>query len=76
MMNKYIVIGALALTTVAFGQKKEIKKAEKGGEFYIPIGIKHTAKAGSGDLVFLEISLGNFSEEDEVRLEDNYGREN
>ena len=29
MMNKYIVIGALALTTVAFGQKKEIKKAEK-----------------------------------------------
>ena len=29
MMNKYIVIVALALTTVAFGQKKEIKKAEK-----------------------------------------------
>lgn len=52
----------------------EIKKAKRGDEFFIDKDIKHRAKAGEKVLEILEISFGNFDEEDEVRLEDKYKR--
>ena len=54
----------------------EIIEAKKNDEFFIPIGIKHTAEGGDEELVFLEISFGNYDESDIVRLEDKYGRKN
>ena len=45
-----------------------------GDSFYCPRGTVHRAKGGPGGLVFLEISLGTFDEQDITRLEDNYGR--
>ncbi len=48
--------------------------AEVGSEFEIPRGAKHRAAAGPEGVVFLEIALGDFDEEDIVRLEDDYGR--
>jgi mannose-6-phosphate isomerase len=45
-----------------------------GGEYDIPIGIKHRAVAGPQGLVFLEIDKGEFDEHDEVRYQDKYGR--
>lgn len=52
----------------------EIKKAERGDEFFIEKNIAHKAKAGEKALEILEISFGNFDEEDEVRLNDKYNR--
>jgi len=52
----------------------EVKKAKRRDEFFIDKNIKHRAKAGEKALEILEISFGNFDEEDEVRLEDKYKR--
>jgi mannose-6-phosphate isomerase-like protein (cupin superfamily) len=46
----------------------------EGDEHTVPINAKHRVVAGPNGLVYLEISLGDFEEEDEVRYEDNYGR--
>lgn len=46
----------------------------EGNEYNIPINTKHRAIAGPLGLVFLEISKGNFDEEDIIRYEDDYGR--
>jgi mannose-1-phosphate guanylyltransferase/mannose-1-phosphate guanylyltransferase/mannose-6-phosphate isomerase len=43
-------------------------------EFSVPKETLHRIKAGSEDVVFLEISYGIFKEDDVVRTEDNYGR--
>jgi mannose-6-phosphate isomerase-like protein (cupin superfamily) len=48
--------------------------AKEGEEHNIPVDTKHRATAGSFGLTYLEISLGNFEENDEVRYEDKYGR--
>ena len=48
--------------------------ARPGEEYFIPRGTKHRLKAGQEKLVVLEISLGNFDENDIERLEDKYGR--
>ena len=53
--------------------EKEIK-ASPGEEFTIAKGEKHRICAKDDSVQFLEISLGDFDEEDIVRLEDNYGR--
>jgi mannose-1-phosphate guanylyltransferase/mannose-1-phosphate guanylyltransferase/mannose-6-phosphate isomerase len=45
-----------------------------GDEYYVPIEVKHRIKAGPSGLAVLEISLGNFDENDIVRYEDDYGR--
>ena len=60
--------------TVLIGGKK--RKARLGGEFYIPRGTQHRAESSSGreNLRFLEISFGLFDENDETRIEDDYGR--
>jgi len=54
---------------------EEVKQAQENDEFFIPKETKHRIKAGQELVKILEISLGEFEEEDEVRLEDKYGRE-
>ncbi len=56
---------------IEIGNKKF--KAKKGQEINIPKNTPHRASA-SNKARFLEISLGYFSEKDEIRLEDKYGR--
>ncbi len=51
-----------------------IHPARASDEFEIPVGTAHRATSGSDGLTFLEVSLGEFDEHDEVRLEDAYGR--
>ncbi|MFA6300736.1 MAG: phosphomannose isomerase type II C-terminal cupin domain [Candidatus Paceibacterota bacterium] len=46
----------------------------KGDEHIIPLNTKHRATAGSAGLVCLEISTGDFEEDDEIRYEDKYDR--
>lgn len=43
-------------------------------ECNVPVGEKHRAVAGPSGLVFLEISFGDFDENDIIRYEDKYGR--
>lgn len=53
----------------------EIQTVGPGFSVFIKRGDKHRlANAGSGDLVFFEIQYGNCSEEDIVRLVDDYAR--
>lgn len=50
-------------------------EASAGAEFFIPRETNHRMTAADGkSLVVLEISTGNFSDEDIERLEDKYGR--
>ncbi len=53
----------------------KVVPAKQGDEFFIPAGEEHSLEGKSNGVVFLEISFGHFDEKDEVRLEDNYGRE-
>ena len=46
---------------------------EKGDELFIKRGDKHRLASSKG-MEVLEISFGNFDEEDNERLEDKYGR--
>ncbi len=54
---------------------KEIS-LKPGGSVDIPIGVAHRIEnIGSGILTFIEVQRGeDFSEEDVIRLEDDYGR--
>lgn len=45
-----------------------------GSEQEIPVNVKHRIKAGGEGMEVLEISLGNFEEDDIIRYEDKYGR--
>jgi mannose-6-phosphate isomerase-like protein (cupin superfamily) len=49
-------------------------KVKEGSFLKIPKKTSHRAIAGSKRMKFLEISKGNFSEKDIVRLDDKYGR--
>ena len=53
------------------GTEKEIKV---GDEYFLPRGTEHRILAGKSAVVFLEISFGDFDENDIVRIEDRYGR--
>jgi mannose-6-phosphate isomerase-like protein (cupin superfamily) len=53
---------------------EEKKLANEGDEFFIETKMKHRISAPTNDVVILEISLGEFDEEDIIRLEDKYGR--
>jgi mannose-6-phosphate isomerase len=50
------------------------RKIQTGEELVVPIGAKHRLSAGEEGLEVLEISLGDFDEEDISRYEDAYGR--
>ncbi|MDE2212965.1 MAG: phosphomannose isomerase type II C-terminal cupin domain [Patescibacteria group bacterium] len=57
---------------VTIGDSTQKVHAQK--EFFIPRGTAHRAEALEHDLWMLEISFGDFDEEDIVRLKDRYGR--
>ena len=50
--------------------------AKPGSILHIPVEAKHQIRnTGEGDLIFIEVQLGPyFGEDDNIRLEDNYGR--
>ena len=52
----------------------KIFRAKVGDEFVVKQRQKHRIEALGGKLIFLEISLGKFDENDNVRLEDDFGR--
>jgi len=47
---------------------------EIGQEYYVPLKTKHKIKAGINGIEVLEISLGEFDEDDIIRYEDKYDR--
>jgi len=47
--------------------------SDKGDEFFVPVETNHTIKAIE-EMQILEISLGEFDEEDIVRISDKYNR--
>lgn len=49
-------------------------KVEIGSELEIPVQTKHRISSGERGLLILEISFGDFDEDDIVRYEDKYGR--
>jgi len=53
---------------------EETIPAKEGDEFFIPRGTKHRIKTEEHPGSLLEISFGNFDENDIVRLEDKYNR--
>jgi mannose-6-phosphate isomerase len=58
--------------TVIIGGKKV--SAGIDDEFFVDKHVEHRIAADKDTVVFLEISLGHFDEDDIVRLEDRYGR--
>lgn len=65
----YIISGN---PTIIIGENKI--NAKVGDEFKIAKKEKHQIEAGVDPVQFLEISYGDFNEEDIIRLEDKYGR--
>jgi mannose-6-phosphate isomerase len=53
---------------------EEVIKASRGDEFMIPKETKHRLHATESDVEFLEIAMGEFNENDIIRIEDKYGR--
>ncbi|MEI7709189.1 MAG: phosphomannose isomerase type II C-terminal cupin domain [bacterium] len=64
------IISGHPLLTI--GEKKI--SAKSGDEFMIPKKELHRIEATDDAVQILEISFGNFDEEDIVRVEDKYGR--
>jgi mannose-1-phosphate guanylyltransferase/mannose-1-phosphate guanylyltransferase/mannose-6-phosphate isomerase len=58
--------------TVEIGDKKF--EAKIGDELTVKAQTVHRLSAPQNDVVFLEIATGDFDENDEVRLEDDYNR--
>ena len=52
----------------------KVSNAKEGDEFFIPVKSNHRISAPKDDVVILEISKGEFDENDIVRTEDKYGR--
>ena len=52
----------------------EIVIAKEGDEFKVGISVNHRIGAPSDDVTILEISSGDFNEDDIVRVEDKYNR--
>jgi mannose-6-phosphate isomerase-like protein (cupin superfamily) len=48
--------------------------AQKGDEFFIEKKVNHRISAPENNVIILEISKGEFDEEDIVRLDDKYNR--
>ena len=48
--------------------------AKEGDEFVIPVKTNHRISAPNDEVVILEISKGDFDEDDIVRIEDKYNR--
>ena len=65
----YIISG---FPIVTLGEK--IISAKPGDQFMIEEEEQHKIESKDGEVKFLEIAYGDFEEDDEVRLEDKYGR--
>ncbi len=52
----------------------EAKELTAGVDCFVPKGINHRVKGGTETLLFMEMTFGEFDENDIVRLEDKYGR--
>jgi len=65
------IIGGTGTITIG---EEGTREAREGDTFYTPRGFVHRAEAGPEGLSFLEISHGDFDENDITRLADNYGR--
>jgi mannose-6-phosphate isomerase-like protein (cupin superfamily) len=48
--------------------------AKKGDEFFIPRLAQHQIKTSDSDATILEISFGDFDEDDIIRIKDKYNR--
>ena len=57
---------------ITHGETRE--PVEVGKLYRLPCGTLHRMEAEKSPIVFLEIALGEFDENDIVRLEDKYGR--
>lgn len=57
---------------VTIGDK--VVAATVGDEFMVPVKTNHKIEAPTDEVLFLEISSGEFKEDDIVRLSDKYGR--
>ncbi len=66
----WLVVDGDCLVTV----EGEVKRGCKGDVFEIKAGSEHKAEAGNEGVRILEISRGEFKEEDVVRLSDKYKR--
>lgn len=64
------IVSGMGMVTIG----AELLEAKAGDHFFIPRETNHRAKGVGGQLVFMEISFGDFDEGDIVRLEDHYGR--
>lgn len=53
---------------------EETIQGKEGDEFEVKVGTKHRISAYIDNVEFLEISHGDFDEEDVERIEDKYGR--
>lgn len=53
---------------------EETRDVRAGDTYFIKRGTRHRIGGGALGLTFLEIALGEFSEADETRFEDDYGR--
>jgi mannose-6-phosphate isomerase-like protein (cupin superfamily) len=58
--------------TIQIGQERI--PALPGADFFAPRGTDHRMEGGTRPLVILEISFGQFNEDDIERTEDRYGR--
>jgi mannose-6-phosphate isomerase-like protein (cupin superfamily) len=52
----------------------EEREVQVGDEIEIPVGTLHRLKGGPAGISVLEISFGNFQEDDITRIEDDFGR--
>lgn len=69
--ERWICLSGEAITEIN-GRKRVLRPSQ---EALVPVGAKHRLGAGSKGAIVLEIAEGRFSEEDIVRLEDDYRRE-
>jgi mannose-6-phosphate isomerase-like protein (cupin superfamily) len=57
---------------VTIGDK--VDQATEGDEFFVEANVNHRISAEDDDVSVLEVSFGQFDEEDIVRIEDKYNR--
>lgn len=65
----WLVINGKAKVTIG----DSTKEAKAGDHFFVPVETLHQVE-GITDVEILEIALGNFDEDDIVRIKDKYGR--
>jgi mannose-6-phosphate isomerase-like protein (cupin superfamily) len=62
----------LGQATIVIGE--QTKESKEGDEFFIPKKVKHRIRTTDCTVKVLEISFGEFDEDDIIRLKDKYNR--